>query len=143
MGGKILQTKKIVLIIGVFLAISLMISSATAVPAVNSRQLENAIDLKELKTTEDLEKPGIFSNFRNNSAAILDYLYMSFRIALILILWPFQGLWNIINYAFIENHFFQTLINDFLDGLMEIMGNDNSSYFHHTMNQINKETINI
>lgn len=104
---------KTVLAICSFFIIFLLISNATAVPTNHNRQIKNSLEKNGLKKNNDSSDYNRLMNFWNKTKAVFSYLGLTFRISLALMRWPFQGLYNVINYAHVQNHLFMTLINGF------------------------------
>lgn len=108
---------------GVFLSIFLMVSTAVALPLVEYKEhkkkddeiqkdfsvspttFSNLFDLKEKFTNDD--------SFLENLSEFFANLTLRFQILFIILFrFPFQGIKNILSYAFVENHFVRSVFSE-------------------------------
>ena len=102
------------LMISVFFSLFLLISPVIANPIINNKYLEQRQE-KNQPNEQNHKSKKILGNIWNRTKEILLFLNLSFRIIFNIIRWPFQGLRNIINYAFVENSYIRSVFTEVND----------------------------
>jgi hypothetical protein len=110
-----MRYKSIFLVIGVFFSIFLLLSSTTAAPIINNQHIEKNQEINKNIEKNNKSKQKILGNIWNKTREILLFLNLSVHIMFNIIRWPFQGLKNIITYAFIENSFIRSVVTEVND----------------------------
>jgi len=113
--SELMRYNSIFLVIGVFFSIFLLLSSATAAPIINSKHIEKNQEINQNIEKYNKSKQKTLGNIWNKTREILLFLNLSFHIIFNVIKWPFQGLKNIITYAFIENSYIRSVFTEVND----------------------------